>query len=355
LGVVTLQGRVGNRLAKQRAGEIAHVARGVRAIVDLIDVTPESPPEHALEFVAASVLSHDRATMGEGILAQAHGNVVQLSGDVDSIAALRIAEQDVLGIPGVRGVFNALAVRPMSVGDEGLVAVVERTVRSDPWLDSSRVQVSVEQGVVSLKGWVRSAAERARAESDARAASPRDVELSALRIDAREDDATVRATPEQGIPDRDVAQALKDAFVIDPRVRSFAPTVNVRHGVVVLTGVAPNARALQAAGEDARNAPGVADVQNDMKDQAAAIRTSDEGVKTQVLGAMALDPSGLGTLPIGVNVRWGRVQLQGTVPTSADRLHAIAVAAAVPGAMDVDDGLAVVPARVGVTNAQPEP
>jgi osmotically-inducible protein OsmY len=175
-----------------------------------------------------------------------------------------------------------------------------------------------------------------------------------LRIDASADDGTLRAMPGFAPDDRDIAQAVLDAYAVDPRVRPFAPTINVRNGVVVLTGIAPDARALRAAEEDARNVPGVAQVRDVMRERSAVSAESDERVLSDVRVAMTLDPR-LGSLHIAVGVRRGRVYLRGAVPTTADRMQAIALASSVPGAIDVDDDLAVVPVGIGVANAQPEP
>ncbi len=346
LGIAVLDGRVADRLAKDRAVELARVVRSVRAVVDRIDVAPVRRPEGDLELVVAGVLSNDPVTAPQRIVVRASEGVVHLSGDVDSMGTRRIAERNVLAIPGVIEVLDDLAVRPQRLSDAWVVSAVERIVHDDPWLDASALRVSARGGVVELAGRVASGAERARAEDDAREASPADVDVSALQIeDVFHDDGTLRATPGWTPGDRDIAQAVRDAYIIDPRVRC-APTVQVRDGVVVLTGVAPTRPALRAAEEDALHVTGVARVRDDLSVQRTRVAEDDGALRAEVAALIAGDPQ-LGTLHIAVQALRGRVLLRGSVPTETDRMRAISLASFAPGTIDVDDdGLAVVPARL---------
>jgi osmotically-inducible protein OsmY len=346
LGVVTLRGAVTRRLAKDRAVEIAGVVNGVRAIVDRIAVLREEQTDHDLEFAVAGALAHDPVTAARPVAACVHDGVVRLSGEVESIATMRIAASDVLSIPGVRGVFNDIAVRPRHVDDGAVIAAVERILADDPWLDDSHVQVRVQGGVVRLAGSVKSAAERARAESDARTSSALGLDVSALRI-ASAEDGTRRGIPDVAPEDLSMEEALRHALAIDPRVGAFSPTVQVRHRVVVLTGVAPNEAALRAAEDDASHVHGVAEVRNDVKARDALVVEGDDTVLSEVTDAMALDAR-LNALHLFVDVRRGRVHLRGTVPTSTDRMNAIAVVSSVPGAIDVDDDLVVAPTGIAL-------
>jgi osmotically-inducible protein OsmY len=165
------------------------------------------------------------------------------------------------------------------------------------------------------------------------------------------DDGTLRDRPPAPRADGDIGQSLLDAYVRDPRVAPFVPSVDVRDGVVVLTGVAPNPDAARAAGEDARHVPGVVEVRDDIKSAPTVLAESDARVREEVAAAIARDEH-LASLGLQVEVLRGRVFLRGAVPSETDRLHAIALASSAAGARDVDDGLVLVP-RPGVTNPQP--
>jgi osmotically-inducible protein OsmY len=342
-GVLTLGGEVSARLAKDRAVAIAQVVRGVRAIVDRISVAPKPRPDYELEFVAAGAIAADPAAAGQAIGAHAHAGVVHLTGNADSNAARRITESDVLAVPGVLDVVDDLAVAPGNRGDPRLRSEVERVMRDDPWLDDARVKVSTRNGVVAIAGFVKSAAERARAEADARAASPRDVEVSALRIDAVSD-GTWRDEPAAPRTDDELARAYVDAVARDPRVHPFLPGIQVRDRVIVLMGEAPDVDAAQAAADDARNLPGVADTHVDIR-VAPAVGESDGAVLYQARGALEHDPR-LSSRRIVVEVLHGHVSLRGSVASEADRRRAIAAVTSIPGARGVDDDLVVDPPRL---------
>jgi len=342
-GVLTLQGQVGDRLAKERVIAIAQVVRGVRAIVDRVSLTPTPRPDYELEFVAAGAIAADPATAGESIAPHAHAGVLRLTGNVESNATRRIAESDVLALPGVLDVADDLAVVPGERSDDRLRTQVERLMRDDPWLDDTRLRVVTRKGVVRVVGSVNSAAERARAEADARATSPRDVDVVALRIDAKAD-GTWRDDPAAPRSDDDLERAFVDAVARDPRVHPFLPGVQVRDRVMVITGEAPDVDAAQAVGEDARNTPGVADTHVDVR-VAPAVGETDAAVLYEARGALEHDPR-LASRHIAVEVVSGRVSLRGNVASESDRRRAIAAATSVPGARGVDDDLIVDPPRL---------
>jgi len=352
LGAVTLEGRVAHRLAKERAVEVARVVRGVRAIIDRIAVTPRQRADSELELTVAAVLSNDPVTARQRVAVRARNGIIHLSGDADSMGSRHIAERDVLAVPGVAGVKDDLAVRLQQASDEELAAAVSRIVRDDPWLDASGVRVSARGGIVALAGQVPSGAERARAEYDAREAAPWRVDLSLLQIDpVFHDDGTLRATEGAPPSDFEIEEALGEAFILDPRVYPFAPTVKVRDRVVLLTGVAPNRAALRAAEEDARDVPGVANVRDDLKERASVVQEDDEILRADVATTIAGDPY-LGLLHIRVEAQRGRVVLRGAVPTEIDRVRVVSLASCARGALDVDDALIVTQTGLA-TDAQP--
>jgi osmotically-inducible protein OsmY len=141
-GIVTLQGTLETRLAKERAIAISHVVRGVRAVVDRIDVADHPRQDHELEVVVARVLSSDPVTRGQRIVARARQGRVSLIGEVESFAARQIARDDVLGIPGVMKVDENLAIFPRQRSDAQLSDLVTRFLDDDPWLDDDRVSAS---------------------------------------------------------------------------------------------------------------------------------------------------------------------------------------------------------------------
>jgi osmotically-inducible protein OsmY len=279
--------------------------------------------------------------------AQVRSGTIRLTGTVESNVGRRVAEEDAALVPGVRRVVNDLAVDPMpprARADRVVAHQVDRVLESDPWLDRTDVRVAVEHGVVRLQGTVRSAAERARAESDARATSPRAIDASALRITDSADDGTLRAAPPATRPDTEIRQAIADACRADPRIRPFVPEIDVRNGVVVRTGSAPNARSERAVAAVADDVPGVVTVRNAMRATPTAPQT-DDTIRGDILDAVRLDPA-LGRTKLWVEAVAGRVILRGSVPNDTARVEALALAASVPGVTDVEDALIVEPPRL---------
>jgi hyperosmotically inducible protein len=350
-GIVTLQAAVTTQLAKQRAAAIPHVVRGVRAVVDRIDVVQRPRENYQLDVVVAAVLAADPATREQRIAARSQDGVVQLTGVVDSYAAGAIAISDVLGIPGVVRVTDYLAQLPRKQSNAQLAETVKRSIGDDPWVEDAHVRVAADHGKVTLDGFVGSDAEKARAEQDARLASPRELDASGLRVDQWTNDGTLRARPQRTRSDREIGQAILDAYVADPRLHPFVPAIDVREKVVILTGAAPNAEAKAAAREDAENTTGVVDVRDDMKLMSAVAQRTDEQIRTEVVDALVRDGL-LRPLHLAVEVVDGTVYLRGKVPTETDRLHAIALATSARGARKVDDSLELVP-RLGAASMQP--
>lgn len=260
-GIVTLSGTVSTRLAQLRAVEIAHVVRGVRGIVDRIVVACPPRPERELEQAVSSVLERDPVTAGLGLGVHARGEVVMLSGVVDSNATRRGAEEDALSVIGVREVVDHLAVVPGARSDARLRAEATRVIRQDAWVDSSRLSIDASAGVVRLSGQVDSEVERARAQNDARAATPLAVDIGALRVvRPPADDGTLRAVAAEVPRDADIAAIVAEVYSRDARLRTSMPLVEVRDGVVFLGGYTASAEAARAAEDDARNVLGVTDV-----------------------------------------------------------------------------------------------
>jgi osmotically-inducible protein OsmY len=261
-GVVTLTGTVSTRLAHDRAVERVRLVRGVRAIVDRLEIAPIPRPDYEIDFAVAGALSHDPVVIGQRIAAQSRAAVVRLMGEVDSNATRRAAEADVLGVPGVVDVVDDLAIFPGHRTDARIGDEETRVLADDPWIDTSGLRLQVSHGVIRLTGHVRTGAERARAEGDAHAVSPEGVDVHSITITGGYDDGTLRGGEVPAYSDEDIALALREAFARDPRVHSFVPSIDVKDGAVALSGHAPSKIAALAASDDARNVLGVTRVRN---------------------------------------------------------------------------------------------
>jgi osmotically-inducible protein OsmY len=341
-GIVTLRGELGSHAAHERALAIAHVVRNTRAIVDRMTEKPGEKTDSIAEFEIACALARDPITLSQHIAASAHDGIVRLTGTVDSNVARRAAETAAATVSGTREVVDDLVEMATPHRSDWIILLeAERALKDDEGLDASRVHASAFRGVVTLRGAVGSWGAVARVAADARAASPAGVDATPLRVEPAADDGTRRSRPPFQPSDASVAQALVDAFARDPRLHAFVPELDVRYGVVALTGLAPTLDVKRAASDDARNVVGVRAVHDDLNVLAAAAG-SDEAILRAAVSAIERDPE-LGVRHLRVDVWNGRLFVRGGVASETDRLRAVAVATSVPGVRSVEDALFVLP------------
>lgn len=266
-GIVTLWGTVDNLLAKERGGLLARTVKGVRAVLNDIEVVPaEAVPSERLRRDVVMALTQDPATEAFQIGVEVRGGLVTLAGQVESWQERKLAETVAKRVKGVRSVRNNLTFVPVpDRADDEIEADVIRRLQTDAWVDESLIGVMVKDGKVSLTGTVGSARESLQAYADAWVAGVIEVDASGLdvkwwaRNEMRQDPAKVAPS------DETVRRAVEDVLQYDPRVTPFDVEVAVREGIVLLTGVVDNMQAKRAAGRDARGTTGVRGVRNLLK------------------------------------------------------------------------------------------
>jgi osmotically-inducible protein OsmY len=163
-GVVTLTGWVDSYLKKWAAEEAAHRVRGVRAVVNDIEV--RLPSERTDADIAAAVsraLESDAYVPVDKLNVTVSKGWVTLKGEVDWQFEKEDAERVVRRIAGVRAVTNLITVRPRPTSTAIKEKIQQALVRSAQ-LDAQRITVEVNGNKVVLKGTVRSWAEKEEAE-----------------------------------------------------------------------------------------------------------------------------------------------------------------------------------------------
>jgi osmotically-inducible protein OsmY len=165
-GVVTLTGFVrsyGQKFAAERA---AKRVAGVMALANDIEVRlpgeDERPdPEIAREAVTA--IKNRLPLAADGIRPVVKSGWITLEGEVEWNYQRDAAESAVRWLKGVKGVINALKIKPR-VAPEDIKRKIENALTRSAQLDANRITVETHGGEVILKGAVRSWAERQEAE-----------------------------------------------------------------------------------------------------------------------------------------------------------------------------------------------
>jgi osmotically-inducible protein OsmY len=163
-GVVTLTGWVDSYLKKWTAEEAAHRVRGVKAVVNDIEVKLAS--ERTDEDIAEAVvraLEWDALVPTDQLEITVSRGWVTLKGEVEWQFQRQDAERVVSRIEGVRGVTNLITVKSHPTPSE-LKEKIEDALIRNAQLDAQRITVEVQGSKAILKGTVRSWAEREEAE-----------------------------------------------------------------------------------------------------------------------------------------------------------------------------------------------
>jgi osmotically-inducible protein OsmY len=338
-GIATLAGSVDTIAERRRAVALTETIKGVRSVVDRLDVEPVARSDAQIRRDVEQALLMDAAADSYEIQVSVDEGVVTLHGTVQSWPEKDIAVRVAEDVKGVKDVESQITVdfateRP----DYEIAAEVEKRLQWDTRVDEGLIEVDVEDGVVKLSGAVGSAIERSRSAADAWVAGVEQVDTTALRVEwwARDEAQRAKLVMKS---DEEIASAVGDAFLYDPRVLSFNPDVHVSNGVVTLSGVVDNLEAKRAAERDAENTVGVVLVRNHLRVRPDLELTDDE-LEDRVEQALLLDPF-VDRFDIGISVYDGRAYLSGTVDRSFDKWHAESVAAGVEGVVDVANNLVV--------------
>jgi osmotically-inducible protein OsmY len=162
-GIVNLTGHIGGYSGKLAAERAATRIRGVRAVVNDIEVRP--PVERTDSEIAADAARalELRPTIPDSVRVVVHDGHVTLTGRAASLFQKHDAQDAVRCLRGVRGVFNHITVVSKAVERDvrrRIVGALHR--RAD--LDARQVDVAVSGGTVTLKGIVSTCLEREVAE-----------------------------------------------------------------------------------------------------------------------------------------------------------------------------------------------
>jgi osmotically-inducible protein OsmY len=157
-GRVVLSGTVPSFSDRWEAEDDAWSIPGVRSVDNRLKVTPVISPALEDEQVKArvrNVLDWSPTVDASGINVSVSGGVVTLTGNVDSSWQRTRAWDLASGVSGVVDVINELTVSPPQlISDEDIRNDILSTLARNTLIDASRVNVGVDDGIVTLTGSV---------------------------------------------------------------------------------------------------------------------------------------------------------------------------------------------------------
>ncbi len=339
-GIVTLTGSVNDIRASDRSASIARTVKGVRAVINNIKVNTPVRPDEVVEDEVKEQLLKDPATDSYEVDVDADNGVITLKGIVESFQERELVEYVAKGVKGVREIKNDIVVNyEAERTDAEIEEEITRRLRYDNRIDDGAVFVNVKDGNAEVSGVVGSAAERSLAETLSQVIGVKSVNVEKLEVKKWARDENLRKSKYIEKTDHEIMQAVKDAFIYDPRVISFNPEVTVKEGVVTLSGSVDNLRAKQAAEQDAKNVVGVIHVNNNLIVRPRFIPDDDE-LESAVSASLRKDPI-IDKWQIETVADHGIVYLNGSVDSYFEKLHAEDIASRTQGVIDVENNLIV--------------
>lgn len=216
----------------------------------------------------------------DGLSVEVSNGVVTLRGSVSLAIQRDLAEEVAAALAGIRSVDNQITVKPAS--EDGADTALAHTVRTVlGWHQSGRSaasQLEVREGVVTLKGEVENETARALAaeysagiegvrevknELVLKAVSPADTSKPA-KANGRVGETPAVAVPAAEVDDPSVAAQVRMALRVHRPTRSLKPGVDVRDGVLTLSGHAASEEEKEQAGRLCADIYGVKKVLNKM-------------------------------------------------------------------------------------------
>lgn len=151
--------------------------------------------------------------------------------------------------------------------DAGLTTKVKSSFVTDDAIKASQIDVTTNEGVVTLTGNVDSEATKNRAIELARATKGvvKVIDrLSAREVSGSGDAPDTDRTIGEAITDSGITMSVKSRLLDDPQVKGLRIDVDTRDGVVYLTGSVGSDVERQKAVQISKDTKGVRDVQSNL-------------------------------------------------------------------------------------------
>ena len=337
-GTVTLSGRTDNILTKERAAKIAESVMGVLAVNNNIEVTKALRNDAKIKDDIITALANNPATDAFEVNTEVNNGNVVLSGQVQSWQEKELCRRIAESVRGVRDVTNNIKINYIAFrSDKDIKADILSRLKWDIYVNQQFINVSVDDGEVSLSGTVASAAEKEWAYEDAWVNGVKSVNDNDLKVQWWENSSPQAHQENIILRNKEVKAALEQAYILDPKIMSDRVNINVNKGTVTLRGTVTDLQAKEAAEEDARRTIGVFQVLNDLKVEPRSIPERVE-LENRVKRELMHNPD-VDKFKIEVSAQKGKIFLTGTVDNKFEKDAAGKAASSVKGVTAVQNDI----------------
>ncbi len=342
-GILTLDGTVDNLLAKERALKIAETVKGIRSVINQIQVSSISKKsDEQLRREISQALIINPATESYEINISVSDNHVSLRGRVDSLREKNLAETVVKGVSGVKSVNNNIGLSMVASerSDDDIFSDISQGLKWNALVDHELIKVAVEDGTAHLTGVVGSAAEKKQAVITAWVSGVRRVDTSGLETRYWARDPMLRKTKYELKSNEEIKTAVESALEKDPKITATDLSVFVSNGIVTLKGQVDSLKSCRVAVQDTRNTVGVAIVKNHLKVKPLPVFVNDTELEQIIENAFKRDTY-VEDYEITVDVNNGVADLYGSVDTYFEKARAEDVASIIQGIYAVDNNIQI--------------
>ncbi|MCS6816342.1 MAG: BON domain-containing protein [Blastocatellia bacterium] len=132
------------------------VSLGTRAVLAMAQQSRNRLSDETIKTLVERRLIKHHLQRDNNIAVSVEDGVVTLTGTVRSLAEKQQAEKDARSVDDVANVENHLSISPESLSDQQIADAVARNIRTYAFYDIfDWITGDVNNGVVTLKGWVR--------------------------------------------------------------------------------------------------------------------------------------------------------------------------------------------------------